>query len=92
MPKKLHPSFKSFNLFEALFRDTKQNTVLLMDAEGIIKEINTAFTKCFGYADNDIIGKHLRILFTEEDQKKVYRKKKLAMCYNVVNVWTIITW
>jgi len=78
MRKTLDPSFKSFDYFEALFRETKQNTVLLMDSEGIIKEINTAFTTCFGYADDDIIGKHFRILFTEKDQAKNLPEKEIS--------------
>ena len=70
MSKKLDPSFASFDYFGALFQNTKQNTVLLMDDRGIIREINTAFTEAFGYREDDIIGQHTRILFTEEDQKK----------------------
>ncbi len=77
MSKKLHPSFKSFDYFEALFRETKQNTVLLMNADGIIEEINTAFTERFGYTDENIIGKHFKILFTEEDQIKGLPEKEL---------------
>ncbi|MEO5783829.1 MAG: PAS domain-containing protein, partial [Ginsengibacter sp.] len=78
MTKKLHQSFKSFNYFEALFSETEQNTVLLLDKEGIIKQVNTAFTKGFGYADDEIIGKHFRILFTEEDQKKGMPENELS--------------
>jgi PAS domain S-box-containing protein len=77
MPKKLDPSFASFDYFPALFQNTKQNTVLLMDAEGIITEINTAFTDAFGYRDDEIIGRHTRILFTEEDQKKGLPEQEL---------------
>lgn len=77
MPKKLNPSFASFNYFEALFKNTKQNTVILMDKEGIITEINTAFTDAFGYTEDDIIGKHTRILFTEEDKQKGLPEREL---------------
>ena len=77
MPKKLNPSFASFNYFEALFKNTKQNTVILMDKEGIITEINTAFTDAFGYTEDDIIGKHTRILFTEEDKQKGLPEQEL---------------
>src|SRR5688500_14742704 len=69
--------FTSFNYFEALFHNTKQNTVLLMDAEGIITEVNTAFTNCFGYTREEIIGKNLKILFTEEDQQKGLPQREL---------------
>jgi PAS domain S-box-containing protein len=59
----------NFNYFEALFHNAQENTVLLMDNTGSITAVNTAFTECFGYKQNDIIGKNLSILFTEEDQK-----------------------
>ena len=78
MTKQLHQSFKSFNYFEALFSETEQNTVLLLDEEGIIVQINTAFTKGFGYTDDEIIGKHFRILFTEEDQKTGMPENELS--------------
>ena len=78
MTKQLHQSFKSFNYFEALFSETEQNTVLLLDEEGVIEQINTAFAKDFGYADDEIIGKHFRILFTEEDQKKGMPENELS--------------
>ncbi len=70
MLKSLNNAFKSFNYFDALFKYTKQNNVLLMNEEGYITEINTAFTNTFGYTDDEIIGKNLKILFTPEDQKK----------------------
>ena len=101
MPRKLNPSFASFNYFDALFKNTKQNTVLLMDANGIIKEINTAFTKRFGYAAKDIIGQHLRILFTANDQIKGLPEKEIntvlhyGQCMDnnyLVNKNKTITW
>ena len=70
MSKSLNVAFSSFNYFDALFKYTKQDTVLLMNEEGIITEVNTAFTNSFGYTDDEIMGKHLKILFTVEDQKK----------------------
>lgn len=70
MSKALDKSFSSFNYFEALFKNTKQNTILLMDEKGIIKEINSAFTDAFGYSGTEIIDQHTSILFTEEDKNK----------------------
>ncbi len=60
----------SFDYFESLFKNSKQNTVVMMDEKGIITHINAAFTNGFGYTEKDIIGKHTSILFTEEDQSK----------------------
>ncbi|MEP6594807.1 MAG: ATP-binding protein [Ginsengibacter sp.] len=58
----------SFDYFEALFHNTKENTVLLIDPLGFITAVSTAFTECFGYTESDIIGKNFSILFTEDDQ------------------------
>ena len=69
--------FTSFNYFHALFTNTKQNTVLLMDARGTITAVNGAFTDCFGYTPDDIIGKNIKILFTEEDRVKGLPQKEL---------------
>jgi PAS domain S-box-containing protein len=63
--------------FETLFNHAKENTVLIMDGNGIISAINKAFTLCFGYSEKDILGKHLSILFTEEDQKKGLPQQEL---------------
>lgn len=45
------------------------NCIVVMDDEGYIQKINEAFKTTFGYSDNDLIGKHTRVLFTEHDQK-----------------------
>src|SRR4051812_41531463 len=62
--------FSSFNYFETLFHNTVNNTVLLMDQDGTIIAVNQAFTNYFGYEPDDIVGKHIALLFTEEDQRK----------------------
>ena len=73
----LTPDLSSFNYFETLFHNTVQNTVLLMDKEGTIIAVNQAFTNCFGYEPEDIVGKNIAILFTDEDQKKGVPEKEL---------------
>ena len=62
MPYNIDPGF---DYFEALFNNTKENNVLLMDAAGVIITVNSAFTENFGYEESDIIGKNLAVLFTE---------------------------
>lgn len=62
--------------FDALFYNAKQNSVLILDAEGTVISINPAFVKCFGYSENDIIGKNGAVLFTTHDQHKdVFQKE-----------------
>lgn len=53
--------------FEALYKSARQNAILIMTTDGIIKSINSAFTGCFGFDENDLIGKNYSTLFTEEE-------------------------
>jgi PAS domain S-box-containing protein len=69
--------FSSFNYLHALFANTKQNAVLLMDREGTITAINEAFSNHFGYAWGDIVNKKINILFTEQDRLNGLPKKEL---------------
>ena len=57
----------SFKYFDALYKNTVENCILLLDEKGIILSVNNAFTNCFGYEQNDIVGKYISIIFTEED-------------------------
>ncbi len=70
MPGKANPHFSSYNYFAALFNNSVENNVILMDNKGNIIAINDAFTKCFGYEPKDLIGQNMCVLFTEEDKKK----------------------
>ena len=60
----------SFRFFDSLFNNSKQNSILIIDENGIINNINKAFSRSFGYELPDIRGKHLAELFTIEDQQK----------------------
>lgn len=60
----------SFKYFDALFKNTVENCILLLDGTGTIISINEAFENCFGYKQDDVAGKHLSIFFTEDDIRK----------------------
>jgi len=60
----------SFKYFDALFSNTVQNCILLLDEKGIIISINDAFANCFGYKTDDVSGKYLSMFFTDDDIKK----------------------
>lgn len=60
----------SFKYFDALFKNTVENCILLLDKKGTIISINKAFENCFNYTQNEVEGKHLSIFFTEDDIKK----------------------
>lgn len=68
MPEK--KTYTAFDYFEALYKNTKENTVILIKPDGVIAAVNTAFTDCFGYEENDVVGKNSAMLFTKEDQEK----------------------
>ena len=64
-----HPPVpKTQHLFEAIFNNAKANGIIIMDAKGIIQEVNRAFTTAFGYTTNDLKSKHSRTLFLQKDQ------------------------
>ena len=60
----------SFKFFEALYKNTVENCVLVLDEQGTVISINKAFENCFGYNHNEVRGQNLSIFFTEEDLKK----------------------
>lgn len=59
---------KPEDYFNAFFKQSKTNGIVLMDTDGIIQEINEAFTQAYGYTNEDLVSKHNRVLFTEKDR------------------------
>jgi PAS domain S-box-containing protein len=59
-----------FDFFETLFNKARENNILIADENGIILAINNSFSASFGYTEEDIIGKSVKILFTKEDQER----------------------
>lgn len=70
--------FSAPALFKAVFENAKENCILIMDTGGTVLSINHAFTECFGYGDEDIVGKSGIILFTEQDREKGKFQHELA--------------
>jgi PAS domain S-box-containing protein len=58
------------NYFESLFKNAKQNAVLIIRMDGTVTAFNPAFIENFGYLEDDLIGKNASVLFTLADQKK----------------------
>lgn len=70
--------YNHLNYFNALFYESKENAVLLLDTDGIILEVNKGFINSFGYERGDVCGKHFKMLFTEEDRLKDRPAKEIA--------------
>lgn len=62
---------------ESVLRNSDKISVLLMNQEGVILDINTAVTKIFGLTREDLIGQHLSMMFTGEDRSKNLPEKEL---------------
>lgn len=54
--------------FADVFKNAKENSVIIMDTEGNILDVNQGFTGAFGYKKEQVIGKNFSMLFTEHDQ------------------------
>jgi PAS domain S-box-containing protein len=61
-----------------LFKNAKQNAILLLDTHGMILQLNPAFTHHFGYTEKDLAGKNFAVLFTIEDQQKQVPEKEIG--------------
>jgi PAS domain S-box-containing protein len=64
------PSFSSFDYYDALTRNPKENSVLFISRKGIILKVNRAFLLSFGYDEQDVVGQPVSMLFSEEDRRK----------------------
>jgi len=69
---------RPFNYYEALFNNAKNNCIILLQTDGTITSVNDAFSNHFGYQKNEITGKNIAVLFTEEDKKKGLPQNELS--------------
>ena len=58
------------SFFEQYYNSAEVNAILIMNSEGVVLKVNHAFTKNFGYSNEEIQGLHFDVLFTETDNKK----------------------
>lgn len=65
-----HDSFlnKSGSFFNSYYNNAKVNSILVMSCEGVILDVNQAFTNNFGYSNEDVRGHNFSLLFTEDDR------------------------
>ncbi|WP_207492646.1 PAS domain-containing protein [Aridibaculum aurantiacum] len=61
--------FNTNSFFDSIFKNAAQNGMMVMTKDGIIEQVNEAFTKAYGYTTEDLQSKHFRILYIEKDQK-----------------------
>lgn len=64
-------------MLKCIYENAKINVILVADTNGYILHFNEAFQHTYGYALSDLQGKHGRVLFTEEDQKRLLPEREI---------------
>lgn len=67
--------------FYDIYKNARENSVIVMDVKGKILQASKSFTAAFGYTNKDLVQKHFRMLFTANDKKikKPENEVKLAL-------------
>jgi PAS domain S-box-containing protein len=55
--------------FEYYYNNAEVNSILIMDGEGTVLDVNRAFSQNFGYPKEEITGKNFNILFIQKDRE-----------------------
>ena len=64
-------------LFEKYYHNAEVNSILIMEMDGTVLDVNRAFTKNFGHTNEAIQGQNFHILFTEQDRQKQMPQQEL---------------
>jgi PAS domain S-box-containing protein len=67
------------NFFEAYFNNAQVNSIIILDSNGIILEVNPAFTNNFGYVTEELKGKNFRELFNSTGKEKNIPEQELEI-------------
>jgi PAS domain S-box-containing protein len=67
--------------FDGIFNNARLNAIIIMNEDGIIDQVNTAFTIAYGYTTEDLKSKHFRLLFPEKDQLTHRPEMELAQTH-----------
>lgn len=61
---------KTAPFFNSYYNNARLNSILIMNCDGVVLDVNGAFTNNFGYSNEDIRGQNFSILFNESDREK----------------------
>ncbi|MBT8448669.1 MAG: EAL domain-containing protein, partial [Gammaproteobacteria bacterium] len=56
----------------AVVFEASSDSIMVLDADGLIRMVNTAFTKMTGFTEEDIVGKSPRLLRANREEEKRY--------------------
>jgi PAS domain S-box-containing protein len=57
------------NFFEPYYNNAEVNSIVIMDLDGTVLDVNKSFTINFGYSNEDIKGKNFCVLFNPSDKE-----------------------
>ena len=69
--------------FDHYFNNAALNSILVMESNGIVLDVNRSFTKNFGYQKEEIKGKYFKILFNDLDQTLKKPEKELQTVLSI---------
>jgi PAS domain S-box-containing protein len=77
--------FDTSKFFDNIFNNSSHNGIIIMDADGIVQQVNEAFSTAYGYRNEDLQSKHFRVLYTEKDQTILKPEIELNMTHRQGN-------
>ncbi|RYY31458.1 MAG: PAS domain S-box protein [Chitinophagaceae bacterium] len=69
---------KSEERYHSMISEVQDYAIILLDNDGLVLNWNIGAEKIKGYSADEIIGKHFRQFYTEEDRLKMVPEKLLA--------------
>ncbi|MBC8004875.1 MAG: PAS domain S-box protein, partial [Verrucomicrobia bacterium] len=73
----IHEFISTFEFYSQIIDSLQDYSIFTTDKEMRINSWNEGSTKMFGYKNEEVIGKHFEIIYTEEDRKNNITKTKI---------------
>lgn len=64
--------------FQQVVESINEYAIIALDLNGCIRSWNTGAERVIGLAEEEVIGKHFKLFFTEEDRKREIPEQELA--------------
>lgn len=69
MTRKLQLDTDTLLFFASIYRNARENCIIIMSEEGTVLDVSESFTAYFHYTADDLVGKKPKMLFTPQDQQ-----------------------
>jgi PAS domain S-box-containing protein len=70
-------------LFKMMLQNSKSTSILILDPEGNILDVNDGIQKSFGYSRESLVGKNFSVLFIQEDKFRQLPEKELKKAIEI---------